>query len=61
MSTPVAASHAALPGPIRRALDLAWESFSAGSLGIGAVAYRGDGTELAAGRKWGVDHDQVYV
>jgi len=33
-----------------RALDLAWESFRAGSLGVGAVVTR-DGEIVATGRK----------
>lgn len=57
MTDPAAVSHAALAGPIQRALDLAWESVRAGSLGIGAVATRGDGTELVTGRNRLIERD----
>jgi tRNA(Arg) A34 adenosine deaminase TadA len=39
----------ALPPPMHRAMDLAWESFRAGSLGIGAVITR-NGETCATGR-----------
>jgi tRNA(Arg) A34 adenosine deaminase TadA len=50
MDDEIARSHAGLPAPVARALDLAWESIVAGSLGIGAVAVHADGTEIATGR-----------
>ena len=43
-------SFRTLDAPMRRALELAWESARAGSLGIGAVAVTGAGAELATGR-----------
>jgi tRNA(adenine34) deaminase len=39
-----------LPTPMRRALELAWESARAGSLGIGAVVTDTDGSIVASGR-----------
>ena len=50
-------SFAQLAPPMRRALELAWESVCAGSLGIGAVAVSGDGVELATGRNRLFEHD----
>jgi len=38
-----------MDGPMRRAMELAWESFRAGSLGVGAVITDGDAT-IAEGR-----------
>jgi tRNA(Arg) A34 adenosine deaminase TadA len=40
----------ALEAPFRRTLDLAWESFRAGSLGIGAVITDPDGAVVVEGR-----------
>jgi len=40
----------ALGDPMRRALELAWESLRAGSFGIGAVAVDRDGATIATGR-----------
>lgn len=43
-------SVAPLAAPMHQAMRLAWESFRAGSLGIGAVVTRPDGTTVATGR-----------
>jgi tRNA(Arg) A34 adenosine deaminase TadA/N-acetylglutamate synthase-like GNAT family acetyltransferase len=43
-------SLAPLSAGLSHAMRLAWESFAAGSLGIGAVARRPDGTTVATGR-----------
>jgi tRNA(Arg) A34 adenosine deaminase TadA len=40
----------ALEAPFRRTVELAWDSFRAGSLGIGAVITDADGTIVATGR-----------
>jgi tRNA(Arg) A34 adenosine deaminase TadA len=40
-----------------RALQLAWESFAAGSFGIGAVVALPDGTEVATGRNRILERD----
>jgi len=42
---------------MQRALELAWESVVAGSLGIGAAIVRGDGSEVATGRNRMFEHD----
>jgi tRNA(Arg) A34 adenosine deaminase TadA len=47
----------ALAEPMRRALELAWESTSAGSLGIGAVVVDADGDIIATGRNRLFEHD----
>ncbi len=57
MGDAVERSLAALDEPMQRALELAWESVRAGSLGIGAVAVRGDGSEVATGRNRLFEHD----
>jgi tRNA(adenine34) deaminase len=46
----------ALDGPMHRAVELAWESFRAGSLGIGAVITL-DGEITATGRNRLAEHD----
>ena len=50
-------SFKALDRSMQRALELAWESARAGSLGIGAVVAGGDGTEVATGRNRLFEHD----
>ncbi len=50
-------SFSILEPPMRRALHLAWESVCAGSLGVGAVAVRSDGSEVATGRNRLFEHD----
>jgi tRNA(adenine34) deaminase len=47
----------ALEAPWRVALDQAWRSVCAGSLGIGAVITDGDGEAVAAGRNRLMEHD----
>lgn len=47
---PWAPADAPLSVPMRRALELAWESFVAGSFGIGAVATTGRFDQVAEGR-----------
>lgn len=47
----------ALDGSMRRALELAWESACAGSLGVGAVVSQADGAEVATGRNRLFEHD----
>lgn len=42
---------------MRRALELAWESVLAGSLGIGAVITDAEGTVVASGRNRLAEHD----
>jgi tRNA(Arg) A34 adenosine deaminase TadA len=42
---------------MRGALELAWESFAAGSFGIGAVVTDGDGTVVTTGRNRILEHD----
>lgn len=46
-----------LDEPMRRALELAWESVVAGSLGIGAAIVRGDSSVVATGRNRLFEHD----
>ena len=43
-------SLAPLPPPMADAMELAWQSFQAGSLGIGAVVTDADGVTVATGR-----------
>ncbi len=50
-------SFALLEPPMCRALELAWDSVRAGSLGIGAVAVRQDGSLVATGRNRLFEHD----
>lgn len=54
-----AAAHswAALPSPMQRALELAWESAAAGSFGIGAVVVDATGAVVATGRNRILEHD----
>lgn len=47
----------ALTPPMRRALELAWESTCAGSFGIGAVAVAPDGRIVATGRNRILERD----
>ena len=47
----------ALEAPWRVALDQAWRSVCAGSLGIGAIITDGDGEVVAAGRNRLMEHD----
>jgi tRNA(Arg) A34 adenosine deaminase TadA len=51
------AAWRALPVPMARALELAWESTRAGSLGIGATISAPDGTIVATGRNRLVERD----
>jgi tRNA(Arg) A34 adenosine deaminase TadA len=46
-----------LEGPMRQALELAWESARAGSLGIGAVITDRAGNPIATGRNRLAEHD----
>lgn len=46
-----------LPAPMRAALQLAWTSAGAGSLGIGAVVTRADGEIVATGRNRLMEQD----
>jgi tRNA(Arg) A34 adenosine deaminase TadA len=46
-----------LADPMRQALELAWESARAGSLGIGAVITNGNGDTIATGRNRLAEHD----
>jgi tRNA(Arg) A34 adenosine deaminase TadA len=46
-----------LPAPMARALELAWESACAGSLGIGAALTDGDGVLVATGRNRILEQD----
>lgn len=42
-----------LDGPFRRCLELAWESYRSGSVGVGAVLTAADGSTVAEGRsRW---------
>jgi tRNA(Arg) A34 adenosine deaminase TadA len=49
--------YADLPAPWRAAVDQAWESFAADSLGIGAVVTTADGELVVAGRNRVADSD----
>ncbi len=49
-SLEVADAWSALPAPMARAVELAWESACAGSLGIGATISDSTGTVVATGR-----------
>jgi tRNA(Arg) A34 adenosine deaminase TadA len=53
-----AADHlAALPPPMRRAVELAWEAHRLGNIGVGAVVTDPDGVVVAHGRNRTVDTD----
>ena len=57
MTAEAAETWAELEAPYRVALDLAWQSARAGSLGIGAVITDADGTVVATGRNRLMEHE----
>ena len=57
MTAEAAETWAELEPPNRVALDLAWQSARAGSLGIGAVITDADGTVVATGRNRLMEHE----
>lgn len=57
MGNVIERSFEALDAPMQRALELAWESIAAGSLGIGAVVVSADAIEVATGRNRLFEHD----
>ena len=57
VTTAAAETWAELEPPYRVALDLAWQSARAGSLGIGAVITDADGTVVATGRNRLMEHE----